>query len=323
MIIKTRDKELENNMGPRRAEPSNSHREKKDFSTHRKISARSRPPVSAEDGFIVILDALGTQGIWAVDNPQHVLNRRLRLKDFINASFVNFKVTTSLGKDSKTTSRKMGDVRLHVQFLSDTVIVSIVPSSNVDKMVLLADIASLVGPLFTEAIRDGVLYRGAISAGKFYSSEDILIGPAVDEAADWAYRGDWAGIMLTPSAHRIVRETVANHKQHVFGLVHWDVPVKSASGQSSILPGSFVVAWPLWAQRIRSELDSLFLRPPVPLDVEIKHRNTIRFYRAVRGGEVSVKHKFIPRGSTTIKPSTPKMPEGWWRRRPNPSRRPD
>lgn len=279
-----------------------------------KVSTPNQPPVSAGEGFIVLLDALGTRGIWTVDDPQRVLQSRLRLKDFINRSFIDFKVTTPLGEDNEPSSREMAEVKLRTRFLSDTVIVSIVPSTSVDMMILLAAIARLIGALFAEAVRDGVLYRGAISAGKFYSSEDILIGPAVDEAADWAYRGDWAGVMLTPSAERITREAVGGDRQHPFGLVHWDVPVKSVTGQSNVLRGTFVVAWPLWAAELWPQIDSLFLRPPVPLDVEIKHRNTMSFYFDVRSGKVSVDHKFTPKSASTIRTPPPKMPAGWGRR---------
>ena len=58
----------------------------------------------------------------------------------------------------------------------------------------------ILGKIFKKAINNQILLRGAISYGEYHKSENIILGPAVDEADSWYENTEWAGICLTPSA---------------------------------------------------------------------------------------------------------------------------
>ena len=55
-------------------------------------------------------------------------------------------------------------------------------------------------------ILKGVYLRGVISIGKFYQSQNLIIGPAVDEAAEWYTNIEWIGVSAAPTAHFILEK---------------------------------------------------------------------------------------------------------------------
>ena len=94
---------------------------------------------------------------------------------------------------------------LNIRAFSDTIILSL--SRSVDKLkentsypfdLNIATI--LIAPLYKAIIKEGIYLRGVISFGEFYISNSIIIGPAVEEAAEWYEKSEWFGVYTTPSA---------------------------------------------------------------------------------------------------------------------------
>jgi len=58
----------------------------------------------------------------------------------------------------------------------------------------------------TEAIKDGLFFRGAISQGEYIvnmSYQNVtIIGPAVDDASDFFENADWIGVIQTPDCEK-------------------------------------------------------------------------------------------------------------------------
>ena len=59
-----------------------------------------------------------------------------------------------------------------------------------------AEICRLAIP---ESIKRKLPLRGAICYGEFSYRGNIVVGPAVDEAASWHESTDWIGVILTPA----------------------------------------------------------------------------------------------------------------------------
>jgi hypothetical protein len=126
--------------------------------------------------------------------------------------------------------------------------------------------------MFDFGITKHLLFRGAIAYGAFCQGSRSLVGPAVDEAYEWAGLASWAGILCTPSARRAICDVAPGGEKDLQGeFGWWSVPLSDRST---------VDTWALWWPRTgkRKMLVDLFLDPPVPRDVETKMGNTLKFY---------------------------------------------
>ncbi|MCL5957975.1 MAG: hypothetical protein M1358_01445, partial [Chloroflexi bacterium] len=192
--------------------------------------------------------------------------------------------------------------------LSDTVILTIPCGDHDVGNGLLADAVaySLVDP-FVEAMHQGFYLRGAVSVGNFHQSEALLIGPAVDEAAEWYEKADWIGVSAAPS--------LGFGLEILFGPDQPDVPVLDPE-QRSWRPfvkykiptkgegrrTGFALNWPskmlqssedgqgkkttLKARRAKIRRDMLlrFAGQPIAPSVLSKYTNTIKFFDLIANG---------------------------------------
>jgi hypothetical protein len=75
--------------------------------------------------------------------------------------------------------------------LSDTIIITIPSELNLSIINRTFDL--LLEP-FIESIKIRMLLRGIVSHGRYYLSQQLIIGPAVDDAASHHTKLDWIGI---------------------------------------------------------------------------------------------------------------------------------
>ena len=133
------------------------------------------------DGIIVLLDALGIKGIWKRKDPAKVLEGWSSLqKEYINGF-----------KSLRDRLRAYGDLKeTRFEAFSDTMMVSL-PVKKRDVGIDIGRnsawwtimlIGELLIQLFRVSISHNFLFRGCVSAGIFFRSENMTIGPAVDEA---------------------------------------------------------------------------------------------------------------------------------------------
>ncbi len=64
----------------------------------------------------------------------------------------------------------------------------------------------LLCKLFRAFIRNCFFFRGCLSAGKFYPSEPMIIGPTVYEAAEYYRLPEWSGVSTCPSISKILTD---------------------------------------------------------------------------------------------------------------------
>jgi hypothetical protein len=182
------------------------------------------------------------------------------------------------------------DIRANIQAFSDTIIITVTlkkkdentPVIELDRLVLHA--AQLILPMIINGILRGIYLRGVISFGKFYQSDTAIIGPAVDEAAEWYTNIEWIGVSAAPTAYFIL-EKLAEIGQDVAVegkkfFIKYDIPTKANTTEKG-----WAVNWP--------NLFSNFLSPPGGMSAKALILN--------RFGEKPVSVSAMPKFHNTLK----------------------
>lgn len=164
-------------------------------------------------GAVALLDALGTKGRWERESPNSIINK---WDEFI----------TNYRKSISKKNKRMCDISFHA--FSDTVIIT-VSGSNLSDILLTAgsEISSFV--LF--ALSRRIFFRGCLSVGKIFAGDQIVIGPAIDEAAQCYESADWIGVSLAPSAINVIRkpsfQKLIKYKKNGDYFVRYNIPMKT------------------------------------------------------------------------------------------------
>jgi hypothetical protein len=166
-------------------------------------------------GAVVLIDALGFRGVWKKHNATLVLHRLHAVRRAIEevAETVNetLAITTPV-------------------FLSDAILITVEADRGDDKTEALA--IELAAGLALSAIEEAIAeqiegvpaftYRGCIAFGEVLPSGPFIVGPAIDEAAQWYEQAQAAVVWLLPSATRWIE-----HGETAAHLMKWDVPLKA------------------------------------------------------------------------------------------------
>jgi class 3 adenylate cyclase len=168
------------------------------------------------EGAVALIDALGFKGIWQRYSEKDVVAKLQQLAD------TTCDETSRLQEAARRSNGNLLEF-VRTSFLSDSVVFGVATKPLEDvatglRSVGLGDIAafnteslageavSIVAELLSTLIRRALeppiplAFRGAISFGRFGMSERFIIGPAIDEAAEWMNRAHGAFIVLAPSA---------------------------------------------------------------------------------------------------------------------------
>jgi hypothetical protein len=229
---------------------------------------------SFSEGVVAFIDALGTKGISARTNAEQYIESW----EAISREWEQYK---NQALDSSGSSNVNYDIRA----FSDTVIITVTLSKKDDGTLviesdrLLLHCARLISPMIINGIFKGVYLRGAISVGKFYQTPNLIIGPAVDEAAEWYTNIEWIGVSAAPSAH-FTLEKLVEVKQNVSDwFIKYRIPIKVGSQEER-----WAVNWPrlspegVGGMSVRALIDNAFARQPISISAIAKFDNTIKFY---------------------------------------------
>lgn len=226
------------------------------------------------EGVVAFLDALGIKGIWARAEPREVI------------SSWN-KVIGIFDRTIKEAQNKAGDVfkGCHIAAFSDTVIVILKGQDPSRLIPLMGEV--LMCPIFA-GILYGIYLRCVISVGKFYQSKTLIIGPAIDEAAEWYTQPDWIGVSTAPSASFGLERFVDQGIDISKWFVRYKIPMKDG-----IEENGWAVAWPKRApiepldnrEKVTSRTAILeaFASRPISISAASKYRNTLSFFDFVIG----------------------------------------
>jgi len=159
-------------------------------------------------GVVAMFDALGWKGIWARpevrDDPYRVVAKMQVLRDLTKEDWAK-----RLGFDDGLPT----DVRVikgwHVTFISDTIVLALEPTREADWAAepLLPVMSSFAATVLRQGVgvSPGLAYRGCISVGEFLMEDEFILGPAIDEAAEFMNVAEGAFVWFADSAEQVQR----------------------------------------------------------------------------------------------------------------------
>lgn len=169
-----------------------------------------------ERGAVVLMDAMGFRGLYKDHSPAEVIKKLELIREHAMRIHRRSSFPNSQG------------LNLRIGFFSDSVYVCASDTKD-DRAVLVAAIVAgyLIGGGSVDrdqGVDHGVqlAYRGAVAFGDFYVDDknSVLVGPAVDEAAENSERACGAFVVLHGEASRLFDDGEWGHV-----AVPWDVPV--------------------------------------------------------------------------------------------------
>lgn len=223
-------------------------------------------------GLIAILDALGAS-TYSKDEIEKFLNSRQRVLALLNS-----KVERVLGR--------LDASRFTTFTFNDTIVMAYETAESA----YLDDIRAFGAVLRhfeVQSIAEGILFRGAISIGSYYSDEatNTIMGKAVTDAEAWYDQADWIGIAATPQASLLIRSHEQQNKQDIQNvMIDYPVPMKDLSIitlRAVNWPKGFYVKGvrPLVAgEDPRAKCLALLAQSGVPKGTEVKYFNTVTFF---------------------------------------------
>ncbi|MDE1765562.1 MAG: hypothetical protein KGI27_04700 [Thaumarchaeota archaeon] len=223
---------------------------------------------SKKKGLVILLDALGIKGIWKGNSPTDVQH------DW-NTVITNCR---SMVKELTT-------IGLSTTFnaFSDTVVIT---ASGSDIKILITKMAETLIKTMEVAIAHDIFFRGCISIGEFFPDPNIIVGKAIDDAAQYYQMPEWIGISVTPNSHKLI-DSIGFHTEKNKGLfVEYDIPLKN-----TIEKKGMALNWPTHvinigklagesenshSQTLR-ELVETKIENSDDINVSFKWRNTLNF----------------------------------------------
>lgn len=214
-------------------------------------------------GAVTFLDVLGWKGIWKENNNSSNEKPIDKLVSLLH------KIDDKKGDCIKPYQLLLVDeseqgkpVEIKVLSISDT-IVFFTPGPAKATLEVHASLCALV---LVESLKLGLPLRGAISYGDYDYNGNIMIGPAVDEAASWHESTDWIGVVLTPSAKFALEGSLPRH------VVEYDkIPFKK------VVKGlNWCVDWQ-YENSIKELYKQFTAKGPHMQEVASKYLNTLLF----------------------------------------------
>ena len=249
--------------------------------------------VISQKGIVVFLDAVGTKTVWNRNDPAEYI------KSWENVVEAFRKEEKSYKKLPEYIKKYLDLGNLNIRAFSDTIILSLSRSvdtfkKNTSYPFDLNIAIILIAPLYKAIIKEGIYLRGVISFGEFYITNSIIIGPAVEEAAEWYEKSEWFGVSTTPSATyglKLMNEH-PNFSDKFF--INYDVPMKNNQQLNS-----YAVLWPngypafafqpqnkrkkIFKGSRKKLLESFSSSGLIGVSSELKYKNTLAFFDYVAG----------------------------------------
>jgi hypothetical protein len=131
-----------------------------------------------QNGFVIFIDVLGIKGVWKRMSPDTVMKEWREI----------------IGQFDRSVDNTLRHLHPYSTTLSDTIIITCeCDISNINTI-----FQSIVQP-FIYSINSDFFLRGTISYGITFISPRLILGPSIDEAAEWHSQLEWIGIATTPN----------------------------------------------------------------------------------------------------------------------------
>ena len=83
--------------------------------------------------------------------------------------------------------------------------------------------------LFRVSVNRHFYFRGCLSAGRFFRSQNMTIGPAIDEAVEYYILPEWSGISTSPSASKVLTDAEEMNASTYDYFIQHDIPLKGTT----------------------------------------------------------------------------------------------
>lgn len=229
-------------------------------------------------GIVCVLDALGTKGVWQIDEPEKYLEKIE-------------KIYNDLDRLKDYGQQQNEDILLDYITFSDTIIVTL-HYKDYESESIIPPFARMIDGLYSLCLAENLFMRGAISYGKFIKKGNSIIGPAIDDAAYWHDKAQFIGCILTPSTSLLIeygldywlRNPYSDYDYSQHTLLY-DIPLKEAKSLHV-----HTINWPLSIARAWESNNVIQTPPeviiksylgkyPIPPEAFPKHQNTIKFFQ--------------------------------------------
>ena len=219
-------------------------------------------------GVVILLDALGIKGIWKGNSPtdvQHNWNTVISNCSSLVNELKPFVLSTSFNA------------------FSDTVVIT-ATSSDIEN--LISKMAETLIKTMEIAITHNIFFRGCISVGEFFPDPNIIVGKAIDDAAQYYQIPDWIGISVTPNSHKFINSNCIHSEKNQGLFVEYDIPLKNTIEKKGL-----ALNWPIYVETIGKtgegsekpqsqtlrELVETKIENSDDINVSFKWRNTLNF----------------------------------------------
>lgn len=156
------------------------------------------------EGVVILLDSLGSKGIWKTRDPQEFLST---WEGLISTTNVDVRACKDNGVDLKFNA------------FSDTMIITL---TGEDQQIVLEEAGTTLSSIIPAGIPHGIYFRGCFSMGKIYRSGTFVLGEAIDEAATYYEKSNWIGAFSTSSVSDYLNKITNENVWKDF--IRYDVP---------------------------------------------------------------------------------------------------
>lgn len=214
-------------------------------------------------GAVMFCDFLGWKGLWRGDDNK-ALRKADRLVSEINDKFIDL------------TNRYLPLNRYfqisNLISISDTIALML-PMVHAIDITKLFELFGRTGRYILESSITVFPLRGAFTIGYFNYTNNIMIGPAIDEAASWHEQADWIGIMLTPTA-QFEYETIEASRKSDAIVGYGAIPLKTNKGSLKYCIN--------WNEPRDAIISSVRRSKSLPPEISNKYINTFNFLAEIK-----------------------------------------
>jgi hypothetical protein len=235
-------------------------------------------------GFAVLIDALGTK-THSIESSERYLKAVDQIKYDIELSH-----TTAFGFKEKEDSKLFKN--LSIRFFGDTLLLTYQIKNKAREHEYFDDLSFILRGFICNALNLGILFRGSISLGEYIDDGNIVLGPAIFDAAAWYDKLEMIGIIATPQT-TVSLKSIFLQQNGGSGTTSWTDGIFDTHPVKVSAPVElFALNWPYFLsydEPNKNEAQACFYRLmrafPMPFGTESKFQNTERFFQTLYKSE--------------------------------------
>jgi len=235
--------------------------------------------MKAKYGFVVLIDALGTKTD-SIESSERYLKAVGDVEEDIQIAH-----ETAFRHKKKRDSKLFKNLR--IRFFGDTLLLTYEIKNKSREYEYFDDLSFILRGFICNALKLGILFRGSISLGKYLEEGNIVLGPAVFDAAAWYDKLEMIGIIATPrttvSLKSVFLHEFNGNSSGAWGDGIFDKYPLKTKDQIEL----YALNWPSYldfdSELTKKSTEVLFYQLirtfPMPFGTESKFQNTELFFQ--------------------------------------------